>query len=128
MAKIRSINKAVRSMKLTVPYDGTIEISAEGIVEVSERCAEMLVKGTNDWEYADKAPVTDKDPETEEGSEDATIIAGIKGLSLEQMIETATEAGYPETEWKKFSNNKNAAKLMAAYLIKKYNESKKGDE
>ena len=41
------------------------------------------------------------------------------------MIETATEAGYPEGEWKKFaSNTKNAAKLMAAYLIKKYNESK----
>lgn len=128
MTKIRSINKAVRSMKLTVPYDGTIEISAEGIVEVSEKCAEMLVKGTNDWLYADEAPVTDKVSEEEEGGEDATIIAGIKGLTLEQMIETATEAGYPESEWKKFSTNKNAAKLMAAYLIKKYNESKKVEE
>ena len=114
-------------MKLTVPYDGTIEIDANGIVEVSDACADALVHGTHDWEYADKAEEvveTDKAEEVVE-DEDTKIISGIKKLSLEEMIETATEAGYPEGEWKKFaSNTKNAAKLMAAYLIKKYNESK----
>lgn len=127
MTKIHSINKSVRSMKLTVPYDGTIEIDANGIVEVSDACADALVHGTHDWEYADKAEEvveTDKAEEVVE-DEDTKIISGIKKLSLEEMIETATEAGYPEGEWKKFaSNTKNAAKLMAAYLIKKYNESK----
>lgn len=44
MAKIRSINKSVRSMKLTVPYDGTIDINADGVVEVSDACAEALGK------------------------------------------------------------------------------------
>lgn len=107
-------------MRLTVPYDGTIEINADGIVEVSDICAAALVKGTSDWEYADK-PVK---AENFEEDEDAKIIAGIKKLSLEEMIETANEASYPETEWKKFANNKNGAKLMAAYLIKKYNEGK----
>lgn len=124
MAKIRSINKSVRAMKLTVPYDGTIEINADGIVEVSDICASALVKGTNDWEYADK-PVKAENPEEDE---DAKIIAGIKKLSLEEMIETANEASYPETEWKKFANNKNGAKLMAAYLIKKYNEGRLNSE
>lgn len=129
MTKIRSINKSVRAMKLTVPHDGTIEIDANGEVEVSEICAKALVKGTNDWEYADKA-VEEKTGETVpvEEDEDAKIIAGIKKLSVEEMIETATEAGYPESEWKKFTANKNAAKLMAAYLIKKYNEGKLNDD
>nr|DAM87870.1 MAG TPA: hypothetical protein [Caudoviricetes sp.] len=125
MAKIRSINKSVCSMKLTVPYDGTIDINADGVVEVSDACAEALVNGTHDWEYADKAPKSNDTTSTVEDDEDTKIIAGIKKLSLEEMIETATEAGYPENEWKKFANNtKNAVKLMAAYLIKKYNESK----
>lgn len=123
MAKICSINKSVRSMKLTVPYDGTIDIDADGVVEVSDACADALVHGTHDWEYFDKKTETKKTEEVED--EDTKIISGIKKLSLEEMIETAVEAGYPESEWKKFANNtKNAAKLMAAYLIKKYNESK----
>lgn len=129
MTKIRSINKSVRAMKLTVPHDGTIEINANGEVEVSEVCAKALVNGTNDWEYAEKVEgETTNDTATAEEDEDAKIIAGIKKLSVEEMIETATEAGYPETEWKKFSTNKNAAKLMAAYLIKKYNEGKLNDD
>ena len=38
-------------------------------------------------------------------------------MSLEEMLETAAEAEYPEDEYKKFNKN---SKLMAAYLVKKY--------
>lgn len=38
-------------------------------------------------------------------------------MSLEEMLETAAEAEYPEDEYKKFKKN---SKLMAAYLVKKY--------
>lgn len=114
-------------MKLIVPYDGTIEIDANGEVEVSEACADALVVGTNDWEYANGKKASEEATHETAEDEDAKIISGIKKLSVDEMIETANEAGYPESEWKKFSTNKNAAKLMAAYLIKKYNESKLND-
>lgn len=112
-------------MKLIVPIDGTINIDANGIADISDKAAEMLVNGTKDWEYLDSNPKTVKGNSKEKKSEDEEVVAGIKAMTLEDMISTATEAGYPETEWKRFSKKD---KLMAAYLIKKYNEAKLNEE
>lgn len=123
--KIIAKNPQVKSMKLVVPFDGTIDIDANGCAEVSEKCAAALVRGTNDWKYEDEEETQTKDGKAEIKDEDAQMIAGIKKMKLEELISTAQEAGYPEDEWKKFANNqKSGAKLMAAYLIKKYNEAK----
>ena len=122
--KIKALNPSVRGMKLIVPIDGTIEINSEGIAFVSEKAAEALVKGTNDWEYVKKdnpeSPTENTDSNAEK-SEDELIVAGIKNMKLEEMLNMAREAGYPETEWSRFSKKD---KLMQAYLIKKYNEAK----
>jgi len=123
--KIIAKNPQVKSMKLVVPFDGTIDIDANGCAEVSEKCAAALVRGTNDWKYEGEEETQAKDGKAEIKDEDAQMIAGIKKMKLEELISTAQEAGYPEDEWKKFANNqKSGAKLMAAYLIKKYNEAK----
>ena len=53
------------------------------------------------------------------------VIDQIRAMSLEEMIETAAEAGYPEDEYKKFVKN---AKLMAAYLVKKYKAAVAAEE
>lgn len=120
--KIKSKNPSVKGMKLTIPVDGTIEIDANGIATVSDAAAEALVKGTTEWEYCDNPSSVVDSPKK---SEDEEIVAGIKSMTLEEMINTANEAGYPEAEWKKFSKKD---KLMAAYLIKKYNEVKLNEE
>ena len=53
--KIKAKNQNVASMELIVPVDGRISIDANGVAEVSAKCAAALVKGTNDWDYAKKA-------------------------------------------------------------------------
>lgn len=122
--EIKALNPNVKGMKLIVPFDGIIEINAEGKAIVSERAAEALVKGTNDWEYIEKGNSKPKNENIEsnaEKSEDEMVVAGIKKMKLDEMLNMAREAGYPEKEWKRFAEKE---KLMAAYLIKKYNEAK----
>ena len=140
--KIQAKNKNIKSMKLSVPVDGMIEIDANGIVEVSEECGRMLIEGTNDWEKfgegkdtkngkkgSEKAPASGKKEEDEgEGDEgqlsDKEAIEALQQLSLADCIETAKAAGYPEKEWEKLSKNeKSAEKLMRTYLVKKYKDS-----
>lgn len=140
--KIQAKNKNIKSMKLSVPVDGLIEIDANGIVEVSEECGRMLIEGTNDWEKfgegkdtkngkkgSEKAPASGKKEEGEgEGDEgqlsDKEAIEALQQLSLADCIETAKAAGYPEKEWEKLSKNeKSAEKLMRTYLVKKYKDS-----
>lgn len=111
--KIKAKNSKVFGIKLNVPVDGLIEIDANGVAEVSEKAANMLVNGTNDWEYS-------KDSE-DDGNEGDEVLAGLKKMTLPQMIEMAKEAGYPESEYQKFAKKE---KLMLAYLTKKYNEAK----
>jgi hypothetical protein len=116
--KIKAKNPSVKGMKLIVPIDGTIEIDANGIADVSDKAANLLVNNTNDWQFLNAAKADSND---EPEDDDARIVQGIKKMSLEDMISMAQEAEYPESEWKKFSKKD---KLMAAYLIKKYNEAK----
>lgn len=143
--KIKAKNNTVKSMQLMIPYDGIIEIDNEGIAEVSEKAAKVLIECTNDWEYADEKETdaetdnadetttseTDNVDETATSEADTTetttseekddeIIDGIRNMSLDAMITMATEAGYPEKDWKKYAKKD---KLMAAYLIKQYKAS-----
>ena len=64
--KIQAKNKSIKSMKLCVPFDGVITIDEKGVADVSAKCAEELVKKTNDWEYVGKAPVEAEKPAKEE--------------------------------------------------------------
>lgn len=112
--KIKAKNSKVFGIKLNVPVDGLIEIDANGVAEVSEKAAKMLVNGTNDWEYFN-------DSKGDDGNEVDEVISGLKKMTLAQMIDMAKEAGYPESEYQKFAKKE---KLMLAYLIKKYNEAK----
>lgn len=121
--KIKAKNPSVKSMKLIVPIDGMIDIDANGVAEVTEKAAELLVNKTNDWSYVDSD--VKKQVEKEIVDEDAQVVAGIKKMKIEEMIAMAKEAEYPEAEWNKFSQK---PKLMAAYLIKKYNEAKLNDD
>jgi len=148
--RIKAKSESLRATHLQVPIDGLIEIDSKGYAEVSDKCGEMLINGTNDWENADEEnrkakpagaektaeneekPVEgtkDEDNDDTEGEKehqptDEEIIEGLNAMSLEDCIKTAKEAGYPKKEWEKLSKNEKAAeKLMRAYLVKKYKES-----
>lgn len=115
--KLKTSNASLYGSRLTVPVDGTIQIDRNGEINVSEVCArhlltlpEWLAVGEGVKEDAALAAETAED-------QDKAIIDQIRAMSLEEMLETAAEAEYPEDEYKKFKKN---SKLMAAYLVKKY--------
>lgn len=134
--KVKNL-KGLKNIKISVPVDGTVDLDGEGCFEASDKCALALTQSAPmDWQKVTKtqpiAPANagntgdnegDEDEgEGEEGDDNAEIIDGIKKMTLKQMVETATEAGYPEEEWKSFNIGTKKA-LFAAYLIKKFEES-----
>ena len=135
--KIQAKNQDIKSMKLSVPVDGLIEIDENGIAEVSEKCGTMLILGTSDWkEFKAGKGTGDTEKDGEQDAEDVDeakkpstdkeIIEGLNKMPLEACIATAKEAGYPETEWGKLIKNEKAAeKLMQKYLVRKYKDSVK---
>lgn len=134
--KIKAKNSKIASMKLCVPVDGVISIDHSGVAEVSPKCAALLVKGTNDWEYLKKSAakteeeektstdeVEEPEAEEEETEEDGKsdrerFEAYIDGLTVAQMKDYAKEGNLPAEEYDKLSSKK----LMKAYLLKKYDE------
>lgn len=135
--KIKAKNIKIASMKLCVPVDGVISIDHNGVAEVSPKCAALLVKGTNDWEYLKKSAakteeeektstdeVEEPEAEEEETEEDGKsdrerFEAYLDGLTVAQMKDYAKEGNLPAEEYDKLSSKK----LMKAYLLKKYDET-----
>lgn len=115
--KLKTSNASLYGSRLTVPVDGTIQIDRNGEINVSEACARHLLT-LPEWLAVGKGVKEEEAPATETAEDqDKAIIDQIRAMSLEEMLETAAEAEYPEDEYKKFKKN---AKLMAAYLVKKY--------
>lgn len=115
--KLKTSNASLYGSRLTVPVDGTIQIDRNGEINVSEVCARHLLT-LPEWLAVGEGVKEDAAPAAETAEDqDKAIIDQIRGMSLEEMLETAAEAEYPEDEYKKFKKN---SKLMAAYLVKKY--------
>jgi hypothetical protein len=115
--KLKTSNASLYGSRLTVPVDGTIQIDRNGEINVSEVCARHLLT-LPEWLAVGEGVKEDAAPAAETAEDqDKAIIDQIRAMSLEEMLETADEAEYPEDEYKKFKKN---SKLMAAYLVKKY--------
>lgn len=115
MAKIKSINPQVKGIQLQVPIDGLISVDANGFAVVSDKCAELLIKGTSDWESADAEHDADD-------SEEQDFITKVKKMTLDEMVKLCEELGFDQNEYKKLLGKKTSEKLLAGYLIKKYSE------
>lgn len=109
--KLKTTNASLYGSRLAVPVDGTIQIDRNGEINVSEACAKHLLT-LPEWQAAEETAA-----EATAEDQDKVVIDQIRAMSLDEMLETAAEAGYPEDEFKKFKKN---PKLMAAYLVKKY--------
>lgn len=115
--KLKTTNASLYGSRLAVPVDGTIQIDCNGEINVSEVCARHLLT-LPEWLAVGEGVKEDAAPAAETAEDqDKAIIDQIRAMSLEEMLETAAEAEYPEDEYKKFKKN---SKLMAAYLVKKY--------
>lgn len=115
--KLKTSNVSLYGSRLTVPVDGTIQIDRNGEINVSEVCARHLLT-LPEWLAVGEGVKEDAAPAAETAEDqNKAIIDQIRAMSLEEMLETAAEAEYPEDEYKKFKKN---SKLMAAYLVKKY--------
>jgi ABC-type Zn2+ transport system substrate-binding protein/surface adhesin len=144
--KIKATNSQIKGMKLCVPVDGVIHIDANGIADVSPKCAAQLVKGTSDWDYwkkeaekiqeeeaqaeedieegnVEQGEEEEEDAEEEEDKDRKEFENGLNKMKLEDMKDLAVKGEYPEEEWKDITNKK----LMAAYLLKKYDEMFAGE-
>lgn len=116
MAKIKSINPQVKGIQLQVPIDGLISVDANGFAVVSDKCAELLINGTSDWESADAEHAAEDDDEEQD------FITKVKKMSLDEMVQLCEELGFDQNEYKKLLGKKTSEKLLAGYLIKKYSE------
>lgn len=97
---------------MTLPILGDVEISKDGTIETdNEHAVMLLTERTDDWE------IVGGKPSTGDGDVDGD---DIKKLSLEELIEVAKDAEYPEAEYKKFMKNQ---KLMAKYITTKNAEA-----
>ena len=115
MAKIKSINPQVKGIQLQVPIDGLISVDANGFAVVSDKCAELLINGTSDWESVDA--------EHDAGdAEEQDFITKVKKMTLDEMVKLCEELGFDQNEYKKLLGKKTSEKLLAGYLIKKYSE------
>lgn len=125
--KIKALNPQVRSMKLYAPIDGLIDVDANGVCEVSPKCAVLLVSSTNDWEYLKKKDAQETEETEEDEAEEKAIEKderkemkdGLSSMNLEDMKLMAEEGGYPKEEWEKLTSKK----LMISYLLKKFDEA-----
>ena len=131
--RIKSKNSNIASMKLIVPVDGIITIDEKGEVEVSTACAELLVNNTNDWQYAEGSDAEGKGGDDEnddaEGTENDAknerelLEEKVKNAKVAELKEMCSELGFPEEEWKNLNKS-----LLAAYILKKYDETDETDE
>ena len=115
MAKIKSINPQVKGIQLQVPIDGLISVDANGFAVVSDKCAELLINGTSDWESADAE-------HDAYDAEEQDFITKVKTMSLDEMVQLCEGLGFDQNEYKKLLGKKTSEKLLAGYLIKKYSE------
>lgn len=131
--RIKSKNSNIASMKLIVPVDGIITIDDNGEVEVSTACAELLVNNTNDWQYAEGSDAEGKGGDDENDDEEGTendaenerelLEKKVKNAKVAELKEMCSELGFPEEEWKNLNKS-----LLAAYILKKYDETDEEDE
>ncbi len=125
--KIKAKKETIASMKLIVPVDGIIVIDAEGVADVSEKCADLLVNNTNDWDYISeksekKETISEenivKEEKTDIDNEREMLEKTVRSAKISELKEMCAEAEFPESEWKNLTKA-----LLAAYILKKYDEA-----
>lgn len=129
MVQIKAKNETVRKMNLIMPEDGMVEINAEGIAEVSEKCAEIMTTCTSDWERVDVITEHNKENENsddnnnDEEDERTQLEAKVKKATIEELKAICKEMEFDEDEYGKLSK-----KNLQKYILNKYDKLVEEDE
>jgi len=110
--KIKSIN--IKSTKIVLPYDGEVIIDENGIVEVSEKCAEIMVNKTPFWKIVDGEK--NDDSETVTDNERDEFEKKIRLMKFDELKSFAIESGCNEDEVNGVTSKKN----LVNYLLEKF--------
>lgn len=86
--KIKSTDNSVFGKQVVLPIDGETSVSADGILEVSEAAAKLLVENTSDYTYL---PDPAKAKETKKAAEKAEKPAAKKKVETVEETEEETE-------------------------------------
>lgn len=123
--KLIHTDKVYHGKELVIPYDGKIQLEADGSVIVSDEAAEVLLTIPN-WESTEideelqeeeeTEEVITKPAKTKEKQKSGTGLSkkdldNLKSLSLEDLIEIAKAAEV--TGWEKFKKNQTS---LSTYL------------
>lgn len=124
MVQIKAKNETVRKMNLIMPEDGMVEINAEGIAEVSEKCAEIMTTCTPDWERVDVITEHNKENENSDDNNDndeederTQLEAKVKKANIEELKAICKEMEFDEDEYGKLSK-----KNLQKYILNKYDK------
>ena len=121
--KVRIKTKSIKSTKLIMPIDGLVEIDADGIAEVSEKCAEIMVNKTNSWEMVDGAVEAETEEsetaETETEETRADFEKKIRLMKFADLKEFAIESGCDKNEVDSITSKKE----MVNYLLNQYDSA-----
>lgn len=128
MVQIKAKNETVRKMNLIMPEDGMVEINAEGIAEVSEKCAEIMTTCTSDWERVDVITEHNKENENSDNNNDeederTQLEAKVKKATIEELKAICKEMEFDEDEYGKLSK-----KNLQKYILNKYDKLVEEDE
>lgn len=106
MERVKIQNKGVQNIKLILPFDGLVQIDGEGVVEVSERCANVLL--SNGWQILGtkkETKVVKEETPTEEVEDNETeevddIASRFNNMKVGELRDLAMEIGFNEEEVK----------------------------
>lgn len=121
MVKIQTKNAKVFSSNLIMPEDGMVEIDANGIVEVSDTCAEIMCTCTSDWERVEVNADTDDDDDAGDDKR-AELEAKVKKATVDELKAMCEEMEFDEEEYGKLSK-----KNLQKYIMDKYDELNEPD-
>jgi hypothetical protein len=114
MERIKIQNKIIKkSIKLIMPVDGLVQVDSEGIVEVSEKCASIML--LNGWQKVVSENKTKESKEKDNSEEN--IESKLSGMSVNELKDLAREVGFTEEEIKV------TKKVLIGMLMSKYAEA-----
>lgn len=99
--KIKSKSSALFGKKVNLPIDGEVEISTDGTLEVSEKCANLLVEKTEHYSYVESETKKDdsKDDSTKKVTKPVTDKkADKKAVKVEKTEELEDEEDESEED------------------------------
>ncbi len=125
MVKLKTSNRLIINQSVNIPIDGVIKIDEDGVTEVSEEAAAILLNNFDGTysAFSDEGEDESKDDESKddegnkedenEEDENEEDEIDLTSLSLKELISVAKDAGIKEPTYRKFKESK---KLMVKFL------------